>query len=226
MKRKSVLWVALDLVFLIVFNTIFFVVGGTAHSASVWLSYVFIHFAYFMVLITPFLIRKGSSAVVWGFSIYSISSIYFIIEFSVGIVFILLKQDSYKPALVVQIVIAGIYAILLLSHLIANESSANNVKRHEQEVIYTKEVASRVKLMMGKLSDKKTNKEIEKLYDLLRSSPSKSSGAVYSLERSIVDMITELETSIASNDLEITKKIISKTIAAVEERNRKLRQLN
>jgi hypothetical protein len=39
-------------------------------------------------------------------------------------------------------------------------------------------------------------------------------------------MITELETSIASNDLEITKKIISKTIAAVEERNRKLRQLN
>ena len=123
MKRKSVLWVALDLVFLIVFNTIFFVVGGTAHSASVWLSYVFIHFAYFMVLITPFLIRKGSSAVVWGFSIYSISSIYFIIEFSVGIVFILLKQDSYKPALVVQIVIAGIYVILLLSHLIANETS-------------------------------------------------------------------------------------------------------
>ena len=70
MNKKSVLWILLDLVFLAVFNTVFFVAGGTDHTASVWISYGFIHFAYLMVLVTPFLIRKSSSAAVFGFSLY------------------------------------------------------------------------------------------------------------------------------------------------------------
>lgn len=226
MKKKSLLWVVLDLVFLIVFNTVFFVAGGATHPASVWISYAFIHFAYLMVLVTPFLTRKSSSAAVFGFSIYTISSAYFLLEFIVGIVFIFLKQDSYKPALIVQIVLAGIYAIILISHLIANESTADSIEHHEQEVAYIKEAASRVKPLIGKLSDKKTNREIEKLYDLLHSSPSKSSGTVYTLETSVMEMIENLESNVSSNNTESALILITKITAAVEERNRKLRQIN
>lgn len=226
MRKKTLLWVALDLVFLIVFNTVFFVTGGTDHTASVWISYAFIHFAYLMVLITPFLIRKSSSAVVFGFSIYTISSVYFLIEFVVGIVFVFLKQDSYKPALIVQVVIAGLYGIILISHLIANESTADSVERHEQEVAYIKEASSRVKPMIGKLSDKKANREIEKLYDLLHSSPSKSSGTVYSLETAIMEMIENLEVSVAANNIESSLSLVKKLTTTLEERNRKLKQLN
>lgn len=225
MKKKSILWVALDLVFLIVFNTIFFVAGGTTHTVSVWISYTFIHFAYLMVLVTPILIRNGSSAAVFGFSIYTISSVYFLFEFIVGIIFVFLKQDSYKPALIVQIVIAGIYAIILISHLIANESTAENIEKHEQEVAYIKEAASRVKLLIGKLSDKKANREIEKLYDFLHSSPSKSNESVYLNETSIMNMIANLETSIEANNIEDAISLASKIIITVEERNRKLKQL-
>ena len=46
MKKKIALWIILDLIFLIVFNTVFFVAGGADHPASVWISYGFIHFAY------------------------------------------------------------------------------------------------------------------------------------------------------------------------------------
>ena len=226
MKKKSLLWVALDFVFLIVFNTVFFVTGGTDHTASVWVSYAFIHFAYLMVLVTPFLIRKSSSAAVFGFSIYSISSVYFFVEFVVGIIFISLKQDSYKPALIVQIVVAGINAVILISHLIANESTADSIERHEQEVAYIKEAASRVKPLIGKLSDKKADREIERLYDLLHSSPSKSSGAVYSLESSIMGMIENLEMCVSANNVETILPLVTKIATTVEERNRKLRQLN
>lgn len=225
MKKKTLLWVALDLVFLIVFNTVFFVTGGTDHTTSVWISYAFIHFAYLMVLVTPFLIRRSSSAAVFGFSIYTISSVYFLVELVVGIVFIFLKQDSYKPPLIVQVVIAGIYAIILISHLIANESTADSIERHEQEVAYIKEASSRVKPMIGKLSDKKANREIGKLYDLLHSSPSKPSGAVYSLETSIMEMIENLEASVAANNIESSLSTVRKITTTVEERNRKLKQL-
>ena len=226
MKKKNFLWIALDLVFLIVFNTVFIVAGGASHPASVWISYAFIHFAYLMVLVTPFLIRKSSSAAIFGFSLYSISSTYFLVELVVGIIFIFLKQDSYKLALIVQVIIAGIYAVMLISHLIANESTADSVERHEQEVAYIKDAASRVKLLVGKIPDKKSNREIEKLYDLLHSSPSKSNSTVHSLEVTIVNLIEELESAISYENKDEAVKLAAEITKTVEERNRRLRQQN
>lgn len=226
MKKKNFLWIALDLVFLIVFNTVFFVAGGASHPSSVWISYAFIHFAYLMVLVTPFLIRKSSSAAIFGFSLYSISSTYFLVELVVGIIFIFLKQDSYKLALIVQVIIAGIYAVMLISHLIANESTADSVERHEQEVAYIKDAASRVKLLVGKIPDKKSNREIEKLYDLLHSSPSKSNSTVHSLEVTIVNLIEELESAISYENKDEAVKLAAEITKTVEERNRRLRQQN
>ncbi|MBR0132528.1 MAG: hypothetical protein IJM14_05535 [Lachnospiraceae bacterium] len=223
MNKKTSLWIALDLVFLAIFNIVFFVVGGTDHTASVWVSYVFIHFAYFMMLLAPFLIKKSSGAVVFGFSIYTISSIYFIVEFVVGTMFILLKQDSYKPALIFQIVIAGIYAIFLFSHLIANEYTADSIERHEQEVAYIKEASLRVKMIMEKVMDKSLNCELEKIYDLIHSSPSKSNIAVSSLEKNIVEMIGELEKCVINDKKEDAMLEIKKIKTAMEERNNRLR---
>ena len=62
MKKINVLWTILYLIFLIVFNLIFYMVGGTDHPASVWISYFFIHFAYVMLVCTPFLTKKGRDA--------------------------------------------------------------------------------------------------------------------------------------------------------------------
>lgn len=54
MIRKSVFWTLLDLVFLIAFNLIFFIVSGLTHTISVWISYTFIHISYVMVFLLIF----------------------------------------------------------------------------------------------------------------------------------------------------------------------------
>ena len=226
MNKKSVLWILLDLVFLAVFNTVFFVAGGTDHTASVWISYGFIHFAYLMVLVTPFLIRKSSSAAVFGFSLYSISSTYFLLEFVVGLIFIFMKSESYKASLIVQVIVAGIYAVLLLSHLIANEHTADSIEQHEEEVAYIKTASARVKALIGKANDKKANKEIEKAYDTLHSSPSKSVATVKLLEEEIKNKVADLEDAVAANETAAIITIAGEIIALTDERNRKLRLSN
>lgn len=226
MNKKSVLWIILDLVFLIVFNTVFFVAGGFEHPASVWLSYGFIHFAYLMVIATPFLTRKSSSAAVFGFSLYSISSTYFLVEFIIGLIFIFLRQENVKAALIVQVIIAGIYAIILISHLLANESTADSVERREEEVSYIKTAASRVKVLMRKLDNKKANKEIEKAYDLLHSSPSKSISTVKALESEILSKVTDLEDAVKSGSVPNAITFAGEIINLTEERNRKIRLFN
>lgn len=223
MNKKSVLWLLLDLVFLAVFNTVFFVAGGIDHTASVWISYGFIHFAYVMVLVTPFLIRKSSSAAVFGFSLYSISSTYFLLEFVVGLIFIFMESETYKAALIVQVIVAGFYAVLLLSHLIANEHTADNIERHEEEVAYIKTAASRVKALMGKANDKKANKEIEKAYDTLHSSPSKTVATVRSIESNVMNKVVELEGAVSDQDAATIITTAGEIVALMAERNRKIR---
>ena len=226
MKKKNVLWILLDIVFLAVFNTVFFVVGGTDHPASVWISYGFIHFSYLMILVTPFLIRKSSSQAVFGFSLYSVSAVYFFVEVIAGLVFIFISSESYKASLVVQVIISGIYAVMLISNLIANEYTADSVEQHEDEVAYIKNAASRVKILTGKANDKKANKEIERAYDLLHSSPSRSAATVKLLEEEIKNKVTDLEDAVAANETAAIITIAGEIVAKTEERNRKLKMAN
>lgn len=89
-----------------------------------------------------------------------------------------------------------------------------------------KDAASRIKLLIGKVSDKKANKEIEKAYDLLHSSPSRSVATVKLLEQQIKNKIDELEGAIYSNDTAAVITISGEIINLTEERNRKIRLSN
>lgn len=226
MDKKRTLWILLDLVFLIVFNVVFFVAGGSDHPASVWISYGFIHFAYIILLITPFLIRKPINTAVLRLSLYSISLAYFVVAFVVGLIFIFTHPESYKAALITQVIIVGIYAVMLISHMLANESTTDSIEQHEMELRYVKEASSKLKGIMDSISDKQLYKKVEKLYDLLHSSPAKSNNFVQDYELTVLDLINALESNIDRNDILAAENTISKIERNASERNRRLKYGN
>ena len=223
MNKKNFLWIILDLIFLVIFNVVFFVISGTEHPASVWISYGFIHLAYIMLLITPKLIRKSSSSSVFGFSLYSISSTYFLVEFIIGVIFIFAKPESYKVSLVVQIITFGIYAAMLISHMIANEYTADNIERHELELQYVKNCSAQIKGIMNQVEDKNIKKKVEKAYDTLHSSPVKSNNTARDYELTVMDLIEVLEQNIERNDLIAASTTLDKILKNADERNRRVR---
>lgn len=226
MNKKRVLWILLDLVFLIVFNVVFFVAGGTGHPASVWISYGFIHFAYIMFLGTPLLIRKSTNTAVLGFPLYSVSFTYFIVAFVVGLIFVFTHPESCKAALIVQVIIAGIYAVMLITHMIANESTDDSIERHEMELRYVKDSSAKLKGIMDSISNKQLRKKVEKLYDLLHSSPAKSNNSVRDYELMVLELIDVLEGNIDRNDIPAAETTISKIERNANERNRYLKYRN
>lgn len=223
MNKKNFLWVILDLIFLVIFNVVFFVISGTEHPASVWISYGFIHLAYIMLLITPKLIRKSSSSSVFGFSLYSISSTYFLVEFIIGVIFIFAKPESYKVSLVVQIITFGIYAAMIISHIIANEYTADNIERHELELQYVKNCSAQLKGIMNQVEDKNIKKKVEKAYDTLHSSPVRSNNTARDYELTVMDLIEVLEQNIERNDLIAASTTLDKILKNADERNRRVR---
>lgn len=224
--KKNILWILLDLVFLIVFNTVFFVAGGTDHNVSVWISYGFIHLSYLLLVITPFLIRKSSSVAVFGFSLYSISSTYFLLELIIGVIFCLINMESYKPALIVQVIIAGLYAITLISHLLANVKSTDSIEMHEIELKYVKNCAARILPLVDIVSDKNTRKKVEAVYDMIHGSPVKTNDSVRQIELDVIEQINYLEAAVDDGDSDRIAVVCKKITRLADERNRQLKYNN
>ena len=226
MKQKNILWIILDLIFLIIFNAIFFVIGGVDHKLSVWISYGVVHFAYFMLLLTPTLTRKGKSSAVFGFSIYTISSCYFLLELIVGVVFILVSPESYKAALLVQLCIAGIYGIALIANMIANEHTAADEEKRQHQIEYVKRASADLKNILESVSDKEAKKKVEKVYDAVDSSPVKSYPNLAQTESQILISINDLRTAVSNDDKDKIISLADLLLITVNERNRQLKLCN
>jgi hypothetical protein len=226
MKKTNILWIIMDLIFLIIFNAVFFVAGGINHNASVWISYGFIHFAYLMLLLTPKLIQEGKSAAVFGFSLYSISSVYFLIEFLTGVIFILISPESFKVAFLVQLCIAGLYGIMLISHMIANVHTADSEEKRQQEISYVKDASVKLKGLLESVTDKETKKKVEKIYDTLYSSPVKSHPNLTQMENRILISIDELGNAISAGNKENIMSLADSLLSAINERNIRLKTFN
>ncbi len=84
------------------------------------------------------------------------------IAFVVGLIFIVIHPDSYQASLIAQLTVTGIYAVMLLSHMIANESTADSIERYEMEIRYVKDASSKLKGIMDSISDKKLQKKWRK----------------------------------------------------------------
>jgi len=226
MKKANILWIIMEIIFLIIFNVIFFTIGGTDHNASVWISYGFIHFSYSMLILTPKLNRWYKSAAVLGLSLYAISTVCFFVQFIVGLLFILMSLSSIKLALVVQLCIAGLYGILLIANIIANEHTAEAEEKRQNENEYVKSASVKLKYLIDSVKDKEVKKKIEKIYDTVYSSPAKSHCSLEQIEMQILNSIDELVNAVLKEDKGNIIVLLNSLLAVVNERNQKLRKLN
>jgi len=226
MKKMNKLWVILNLIFLVIFNVIFFVLDGIKYNASTWISYGFIHFAYFMIVFTPLLIRRSKSAAVFGFSLYSISIVYFLIELVTGIVFIIISPEKYTVTLLVQLSIAGFYGLILISNIIANEHTANSEEKRQSQISFVKDSSTKIRGLLEITNDKDVKRKIEKVYDAISASPVKSYRELIEVEYNIFQGINDLEDVIRDNNKEKIISLTESLLTSVNERNMRLKTLN
>lgn len=201
MTKKNILTIILDSVFIVTFNVLFFLNGGTQHVAAVWTAYGFLHFAYLMVLITPLIASKGSTAVLSKTTTYTISLLFFIVELLFAIVTFITKTERVKMVISIETVLCAIYVIILVINLLADDSIANKQKRHESENDFIKGISNQIKYIQTQVSDNNAKKKLESLYSLAHSSPSKSRESMKFYENEIVRNISLLEDAANQNKI-------------------------
>lgn len=202
----------------------FFLFGNIEnnHNSS-WISYGFIHFSYMIFVLSIFTNKKSSGRNGYEASTVFITWKYFVIELIVGVVFIFLNLEGIAIALCSQLIIAAIFIILWLSNLLANEHTADSMAKQEQEISYIKNCSYKLRLLSQNSFDLSTRKIIDKCYDAVSSSPSKSNINVYDIEVNILNTISELENAVFTDNKESIKTISTKILKMVAERNIKLK---
>lgn len=223
MDKKKRLQILMNLIFIVVFNVCFFIVLGLNHRSSGWISYIFIHISYIMLICTPFFVRETKNKLVIGFPLYKISQNYFILTLTSGLIFILWNLESYKISLTIHLILSGVYGVLLLANMIANEHTVDNIEKQSLELIYVKDASSRLKSILSYIDDRKLYKKIERVYDLLHSSPSKSNESVRHYELTVLELIDILEHNVEVGDVSEIELTIKKIERNASERNNKLK---
>ena len=221
MKKINKLWFILHLIFIVLFNAIFFL-AGKDYKASAWISYGCIHLAYGMLVITPLFTKNTKSKAMFGLSLYAISSAYFLLQLVIGVVLIIISL-KLNATILIQLCLAGFYGIALVSFLMINERTAAAEETRQIEISFIKEATQKVKNLLTQINNKELNLQVEKIYDTLQASPTKSHPELALIERKISLAIEELEIAIAEND-EITD-IARNLLNTINDRNSKLKGL-
>lgn len=225
MKKSKILGSLIQLIVVVLFNALYFGIGGVNHPSASWISYGFIHFSYVMMIITPHITQSGKNRMLYAISMYSISFTYFIIELILGGVIIIVAPEGYKLSLFSQLILTVIYLIILFANMMVDEHTARAVAKHETELAYVKESCSLLKAIMNSVTDKQMYQRVEYAYDLLCASPVKSSPKVYSIEEQVISEINKLSEVVQCGDNIQIPVTVDSIIRLVNERNRLLQLL-
>lgn len=221
--KKNYLTITLYLLFPIIFNILFFLLGGFPSKLSIWVSYLFIHFAYLLWITSPYITPKTKSRSLFGNTLSFVSAIHFVITLIIGMIFILNVPESYKTNGTIHLIITGIYLVLFFMIMIANENTATQEENLEQGLKYIKDGSQILQELKTMTSDIELKRLIQNTYDILHSSPIKTTESAIISEEIVLELLTTLKTKIKNLEKEDVKKNLSKITEHINERNRILK---
>lgn len=222
MSKGKNLWIVLDLIFVVVFNALFYMISGFDHSVAVWVAYAFIHIAYLLLVLTPKFVESGSARNATDVPIYLFSSVFFLASFVIDIVLIIIKIKSMKVVVGINIILIAIYLYLLISNMLANGKTNADMKRQTLEAYFVKNAANNLKSIINQ-ADKEYQGKIEKLYDKVSVSQTKSHPEVSELEGEITNLIGQLVYVVENNESDKIDYLLNMISRKVDERNSRLR---
>lgn len=220
-KKLNLLWILLSLVFVVVFNVIIFLIN-TTFTTAFWVSYGFIHFSYFMLVLSSLTLPKAKNSLILGYPLIYLSYLYFVCAFIIGLVFMYFKNVSFTISFIPQLIIGGLFVQAYISNLIFNVKTINKEQESEYYIHYIKHATSEISLLMDQSTDIVLRKRIEKLYDSFRSSQVKSHPIIYGLEENIIQYIQILKQNINKNDYAVSNEVIDTIYRLLLERNKKI----
>lgn len=216
--KTTLIRIVFTLVFLVVFNTLFFLLSGTDNPTSVWVSYAYIHVAYFTILFLPVLKTKGDASYYLSSVLYGQAITYFLLELIAGVVFIIYRMESPVWSLVVQTALWLIFVVLILGNAWANQATAQSLEKRKQDIDTYQSMRMSLKRLMAKTDKPELKRLIADCSDKLEASSSRQTQESEKIDIEIEQTIASLRQSITGDDVEESTSLARQLAGLIEER--------
>lgn len=216
--KTTLIRIVFTLVFLVVFNTLFFLLSGTDNPTSVWVSYAYIHVAYFTILFLPVLKTKGDASYYLSSVLYGQAITYFILELIAGVVFIVYRMESPVWSLVVQTALWLIFVVLILGNAWANQATAQSLEKRKQDIDAYQSMRMSLKRLIAKTDKPELKRLIADCSDKLEASSSRQTQESEKIDIEIEQAIASLRQSITDGDVEESTPLARQLAGLIEER--------
>ena len=217
--KSNILKVIIGLIFLVLFNGLFFYLGGTEHTEVNWICYGFIHASYLCILLTPLFCKSGKGLEVLSYSLYLRALFYFFTELVIGIVCIAIAPESPTWPLIIQGVLLAIFLVLQIMSVLANDATIQTVQKQKDESIYIRSLSQRIRTSMRNISDINIKKQVERCYDAVNNSSLQSYPEAEETELSLRNAVEILCMAIDNGDYQDIDKKAKEVIYAIQDRN-------
>ncbi len=222
--KKNVFKVLIALVFLVLFNTLFFYLGGTEQTKVNWICYGFLHASYISLLLTPIFCKSGKGLEVLAASLYLRALFYFFTELVIAVSCIAIAPESPMWPLIIQSVLLAIFLILQMMSVLANDATINSVQKQREESLYIQDMSQRIKTCMRDVSDPMLKKKVGKCYDAVNNCSLQSFPEAKNAEGELRNAVEILCSKIECNNCECLDADVQKVLKAVQNRNDVIRR--
>lgn len=223
MNIAQIVCAVISTVFMLVYNALFYLLGGVEHPASVWMAYGILHGAYVFLILTPLFVKKDKNTLTNMMPLTLASVAHFLVQLLACTIVILIAPDGYTAFLVVEIILVAVFFIAFFSILAVNIHTTTSATRQQDEIYYIRNQASRIKLLMGRHMGGKLDRKLEKVYDNLFACPTHSNANTEELESEISRRIGELERAMREERAEDAVALMDDILLMLENMNRIVR---
>lgn len=199
-KKSWAMTAAIYVIIFAVFNLLVFIISNERNGVF-WMSYAFMCLA-FIVQIASMLLSLRSleiETVFMGIPLASLSFYYFFAAIFVGAVFMFFQNAPFKLALVLQVLILAIYAVVAIMALMSRNvvQGVNDTIKENVQAIRTLTVD--VDVFIPQVGDPALKRALKKLSETIRYSDPMSNEAVADIEEQIMQTVNELRVNIENN---------------------------
>lgn len=189
--KNKTLFIILDSLFLIVFNVCFFLLTDQEdRTTTTWINYGCIQAAYLLFLLTPLLYPKNVAKDV-DMPVYSLTFGFWWFELVLSII-LMNVSVSTTYNIIIQVICWTVMLARLIVLSLVNINTSEKQQRHQQELFYVKTAEGLLRTKLSSITDKQEYRQLEQVYDYVRTSPVKSNASAKVLESQILQKINFL----------------------------------
>lgn len=215
MKKNSIK-ILIGFIILLLFNGLFFGLGGTRRSVTEWLSYGFIHAAFLCLLFTHLLSRQAKGLTVLTASLHLQALLYFFAELTICCICLYSNpMDPTWPA-IAQATALAVFLVLQLMSVLANDATKQSIQKQRCESI-------RIQQGMRRVTDPSLRKQVERCYDAVHNTSIESFPEAAESEQALQTEVDRLCQAIDQGHINEITDCAQRICNAVQARNAVIR---